>query len=95
MFFDLSEIDSFEHRDVVGNIGIDRANPRLQAAADGPGGAQRRLDADLGQQRGQAHDQVLFPVDHRSLPKDVLVGVDVGIDQPASLLPVFGRRRGR
>ena len=50
-----------------------------------PGGAQGGHHADLGQQRGQADHQVLLAVDHGPFAEHVLVGVDVGVDQPAAL----------
>ena len=51
------------------------------------------MDADLGQERGQADNQVLLAVDDRPLAEDVLVGVHIGIDKPAALLLVLRRNR--
>ena len=63
----------------------------LEARAAPARGAQHRLHPDLGQEGGQADDQVLLAVDHRLLAREVLVAVHHGVQQAAPLVGVARR----
>ena len=93
LLFDLGEIGVFEHDDVAGQVGLDGGKLLRSRPVPVARGAQRGRDADFGQQRRQADDQVLLAVDDRPLAEDVLVGVDVGVDQPAALVFVAAPER--
>ena len=86
VFFHLGEIRALDDRHFLIARRIELFDPLAKPARSGPRSAEDRIDADLHEERGHGNDEILFAVNHGPLAEDVLVGVDIGIDQPSAFL---------